>query len=65
MKGRIELLASPLLHARLAGAALAAARARTWEHALARLAAGYRLALEGHGKERPHGAQSEVRDRAA
>ncbi len=62
--GVLELVSSPLLRARLAGAALAAARARTWERALARLAAGYRLALAG-GKQRPHGTHDEVHDRAA
>jgi glycosyltransferase involved in cell wall biosynthesis/predicted metal-dependent phosphoesterase TrpH len=42
-----ELAASPLLRERLSGAALAAARTRTWESALERLADGYRSALAG------------------
>ncbi len=42
-----ELAASPLLRERLASAALASARTRTWEGALERLAAGYRRALAG------------------
>jgi glycosyltransferase involved in cell wall biosynthesis/predicted metal-dependent phosphoesterase TrpH len=41
----VELAGSPLLRERLAGAALSAVRERTWEHALERLAAGYRQAL--------------------
>jgi glycosyltransferase involved in cell wall biosynthesis/predicted metal-dependent phosphoesterase TrpH len=43
----VELAGSPLLRERLAGAALAAVRERTWERALERLAAGYRRALAG------------------
>ena len=42
----LELASSPLLRERLASAALTAARARTWDQALERLAAGYRKALE-------------------
>jgi hypothetical protein len=41
-----ELAASPLLRRRLAAAALAAVRLRTWEAAMERLAEGYRRALE-------------------
>jgi glycosyltransferase involved in cell wall biosynthesis/predicted metal-dependent phosphoesterase TrpH len=43
--GMLELAASPLLRTRLAAAALAGVRGRTWERTLARLAAGYELAL--------------------
>jgi glycosyltransferase involved in cell wall biosynthesis len=39
------LAASPALRERLARAALAAVRGRTWDRALARLAEGYRIAL--------------------
>jgi glycosyltransferase involved in cell wall biosynthesis len=42
----LELARAPLLRERLAGAAVKAARARTWDQALGRLAAGYRKALE-------------------
>jgi glycosyltransferase involved in cell wall biosynthesis/predicted metal-dependent phosphoesterase TrpH len=42
----VELAGSPVLRKRLAQAALAAARERTWEQALERLAAGYRRALD-------------------
>jgi glycosyltransferase involved in cell wall biosynthesis/predicted metal-dependent phosphoesterase TrpH len=41
----VELAGSPLLRERLALAGLSAARERTWERALERLAAGYRHAL--------------------
>ena len=41
----VELARSPLLRERLAAAGLAAARARTWEAALGRLAEAYRRAL--------------------
>ncbi len=41
----LELASSPLLRERLATAALAAVRERTWERALERLADGYRRAL--------------------
>ncbi len=41
----LELSSSPLLAERLARGAMAAVRERTWEHALARLAAGYLRAL--------------------
>ncbi len=44
----LELAGSPLLREHLAQGALRAARPRTWEHALARLADGYRRALAGH-----------------
>jgi glycosyltransferase involved in cell wall biosynthesis/predicted metal-dependent phosphoesterase TrpH len=43
----VELASAPLLRKRLAQAALSAARERTWERALERLAAGYRRALDG------------------
>ncbi|HEY5192723.1 MAG TPA: glycosyltransferase [Solirubrobacteraceae bacterium] len=42
----VELAGSPLLRERLASAALAAVRERTWERALQRLAAGYQRALD-------------------
>ncbi len=42
----LELARSPLLRERIASAAAAAARKRTWEAALERLADGYRAALE-------------------
>jgi glycosyltransferase involved in cell wall biosynthesis/predicted metal-dependent phosphoesterase TrpH len=42
----VELAGSPLLRERLASAALATVRSRTWERALERLAAGYRRALD-------------------
>ena len=45
----LELAGSPLLRERIAKAGLAAARTRTWEGALERLAAGYRVALEPEG----------------
>jgi glycosyltransferase involved in cell wall biosynthesis/predicted metal-dependent phosphoesterase TrpH len=44
----VELAGSPLLRERLALAALAAVRARTWEQALERLGAGYQRVLVGH-----------------
>jgi glycosyltransferase involved in cell wall biosynthesis len=43
----LELTGAPLLRERLGAAGLAAARGRTWERALERLAAGYRRALAG------------------
>ena len=49
----VELAGSPRLRKRLAQAALKAARERTWERALERLAGGYRRALDG-------GAQSSL-----
>jgi glycosyltransferase involved in cell wall biosynthesis/predicted metal-dependent phosphoesterase TrpH len=53
----LELAASPLLRERLAGAGLKSARARTWDQALRRLAAGYRKALEpGPAASRRHAA---------
>jgi glycosyltransferase involved in cell wall biosynthesis/predicted metal-dependent phosphoesterase TrpH len=58
----VELAAAPLLRERLAAAALRAARARTWERALERLADGYRLALLGQGSPR---TSLGVGDRAA
>ena len=42
----LELARSPLLRERLASAGATAARGRTWEGALGRLADGYRAALE-------------------
>jgi glycosyltransferase involved in cell wall biosynthesis len=49
--GVLELARSPLLRERLARAGLAASRARTWETALERLAAGYRRALSLPGRD--------------
>jgi len=43
----LELASAPLLRERLAAAGLRAARARTWERALERLADGYQRALIG------------------
>ena len=51
----LELLDAPLLRERLRRAALAGVRGRTWEAALERLAAGYRVALNngaGRGQRR-------------
>ncbi len=45
-EGVLELAASPLLRRRLAALALAGVRARTWEGAMERLAAGYRRVLD-------------------
>ncbi len=45
--GLIELASTPLLRERLAKAGLSAARERTWDRALERLAGGYRSALSG------------------
>jgi glycosyltransferase involved in cell wall biosynthesis len=45
----LELARSPLLRSRVAGAALASARGRTWERTLERLAIGYRRALDAAG----------------
>jgi glycosyltransferase involved in cell wall biosynthesis/predicted metal-dependent phosphoesterase TrpH len=42
----LELARSPLLRERIATAGVSAARARTWDRALERLADGYRAALE-------------------
>ena len=53
---------SPLLRQRLARAALAAVRERTWERSLERLAAGYRRALGEDAGER-QGADHRPRDR--
>jgi glycosyltransferase involved in cell wall biosynthesis/predicted metal-dependent phosphoesterase TrpH len=58
----VELAGSPLLRERLAGAALRAARQRTWEHALELLADGYDRALLDHDAQRP---STGVGDRAA
>jgi glycosyltransferase involved in cell wall biosynthesis/predicted metal-dependent phosphoesterase TrpH len=44
----VELAGSRLLRERLASAALAAVRERTWERALERLSTGYLSALAGH-----------------
>ena len=49
--GLIELAASPLLRERLAKAGLSAARERTWDRALERLASGYRRALAGGARD--------------
>jgi glycosyltransferase involved in cell wall biosynthesis/predicted metal-dependent phosphoesterase TrpH len=49
----LELAASPLLREHLVRGALRAARLRTWEHTLARLAAGYERAL-GDRRVREH-----------
>jgi glycosyltransferase involved in cell wall biosynthesis len=49
----IELTSSPPLCERLALAALAVARQRTWERALERLAAGYRRALDAAARPSP------------
>jgi len=50
----LELVGSPLLRERIAASALRAARGRTWEATMQRLAAGYSLAaeLEGASDER-------------
>jgi hypothetical protein len=45
----LELARSPRLAARLAAAGVEAAKTRTWEDAMERLAAGYRRLLEGGG----------------
>jgi glycosyltransferase involved in cell wall biosynthesis/predicted metal-dependent phosphoesterase TrpH len=47
----VELASSPLLRERLARAALSAVRERTWERALAGLAAGYEHALAGAARQ--------------
>jgi glycosyltransferase involved in cell wall biosynthesis/predicted metal-dependent phosphoesterase TrpH len=53
----VELAGSPLLRERLARAGLASVRARTWERALDRLAAGYRRVLRASGStEAAHAA---------
>jgi glycosyltransferase involved in cell wall biosynthesis/predicted metal-dependent phosphoesterase TrpH len=53
----VELAGSPLLRERLARAGLASVRARTWERALDRLAAGYRRVLRATGSiEAAHAA---------
>jgi glycosyltransferase involved in cell wall biosynthesis len=44
--GVLELAVAPLLRERIARAGIASARARTWQAAMARLAAGYDRALE-------------------
>jgi glycosyltransferase involved in cell wall biosynthesis len=56
----LELAASPLLRRRLAATALAAARGRTWEGALARLADGYQRAIDPAG-----GGRARTESRAA
>ncbi len=48
----VELARSPLLRERLALAALAAVRARTWEQALERLGGSYRRVLNTHDAHR-------------
>jgi glycosyltransferase involved in cell wall biosynthesis/predicted metal-dependent phosphoesterase TrpH len=50
----VELAGSTPLRERLAGAALATVRERTWERALELLADGYRRALAGHADEARH-----------
>jgi glycosyltransferase involved in cell wall biosynthesis len=55
----VELAAAPLQRERLARTAGEAVRERTWERALARLADGYRRALDAHG------ARTEAGRRAA
>jgi glycosyltransferase involved in cell wall biosynthesis/predicted metal-dependent phosphoesterase TrpH len=50
----VDLAGSPLLRERLASAALAAVRERTWERALERLSAGYRRALGSDAGEAQH-----------
>ncbi len=50
----VELAGAPPLRERLAGAALAAVRKRTWERALERLADGYRRALGSDAGETQH-----------
>ncbi len=50
----VELASSPPLRERLAGAALATVRERTWERALERLADGYRRALGSDPGEAQH-----------
>jgi len=53
----LDLARSPLLRERLAAAGVTAARARTWEGALQRLADGYRAALEpGAVRQHPRAA---------
>jgi glycosyltransferase involved in cell wall biosynthesis/predicted metal-dependent phosphoesterase TrpH len=63
----LELVRSPLLRTRLAAAGLAAARARTWERALARLADGYERLLAGAGSSdvEPGAPSWQEGDRAA
>ena len=48
-EGVLEIARSPRLAARLAAAGVEAAKKRTWEDAMERLAAGYRRLLEGDG----------------
>jgi glycosyltransferase involved in cell wall biosynthesis/predicted metal-dependent phosphoesterase TrpH len=60
----VELARSPLLGDRLSRAGLAAARRRTWERTLARLAAGYHRALGAEQFARPS-ADTGAGDRAA
>jgi glycosyltransferase involved in cell wall biosynthesis len=55
----VELARSPLLCTRLSAAGLAAARARTWEGALSRLAEGYELLLSGAGSSPLAGSPTE------
>jgi glycosyltransferase involved in cell wall biosynthesis len=54
-----ELAAAPAVRGRLAAGALQAARERTWEHALGRLADGYRLALGETGSREQDGPTPE------
>jgi glycosyltransferase involved in cell wall biosynthesis/predicted metal-dependent phosphoesterase TrpH len=52
----LELAGSPLLRERLSAAGLAAARTRTWERALERLAEGYRRVLSPDAADTAAGA---------
>jgi glycosyltransferase involved in cell wall biosynthesis len=52
----LELAGSPLLCERLSTAGLAAARTRTWERALERLAEGYRRVLSPDAADTAAGA---------
>ena len=48
----LSMTGTPLLSERISRAALAAVRGRSWEAALDRLAAAYRIALSAHGDHR-------------
>jgi glycosyltransferase involved in cell wall biosynthesis len=48
----VSVTGTPLLGERISRAALAAVRGRSWEAALDRLAAAYRIALSAHGDQR-------------
>ena len=47
----VSVTSTPLLSERISRGALAAVRGRSWEAALDRLAAAYRIALAGHGDQ--------------